>query len=123
MSRREPISDTPPARYRAWNTVANDESWYVPGTATSPITFTWMVRIWPSVTRTCDDGLSPETPAYLRESTSRIFRSASAMVSPFRYTGPIWLTIMLPSGVISSRRLVSLAPQMSTITSSPGPSR
>ena len=40
--------------YGALNTVANAESVYVPGVFTSPITFTMMVRVWPTVSLMVD---------------------------------------------------------------------
>ena len=49
MSRSVPMSFVPPAMYSAWNTVAKAGRVYVPGFSTSPITFTIMVRVCPTV--------------------------------------------------------------------------
>ena len=82
MARREPFSVTPPALYRALKTVANEERRKVPGITTSPITFTWMVRMLRRVMLTVELGLLPPTEAYLDARVRRSFSFASAMVRP-----------------------------------------
>ena len=122
MSRREPDSVTPPARYSALNTDENDDMRKVPGVSTSPMTLTLIVLILPSDTLTKVPGFSPPIPAYLVCSAALIFFSASFMVRPLRYTGPTMLMLIRPSGETVCVDMSSLRPQTSITTSSPGPS-
>ena len=98
MARSEPAGFTPPARYRALNTVENDDRRKVPGVFTSPITFTWMVRIRPRVTLTVVFGRLPPMLAYLDTSAFLIFSDASRMVRPLSWIWPTWLMLIIPSG-------------------------
>ena len=53
MLRNEPIGETPPATYKAWNTDESDEIEYVPGAETSPRIFTCIPRSLPKETFIC----------------------------------------------------------------------
>ena len=78
--------------------MAKGESRKVPGISTSPITFTWMVRMLLRVMLTVELGLLPPTLAYLDTRARRSFSRASLMVRPPSCTWPIWLILMVPSG-------------------------
>ncbi len=95
ISRKLPISDTPPDTNNAWVTEVSADTAYIPGLRASPAIKTLMVRSCPIVTAACK-------PILASAMRLRIRLLAWLKVKPATLTGPRSGKLTLPSRLTTS---------------------